>query len=108
MENPIKLERKLAVGETTTAIDGSWALICPLTSVVVSSTLRNHAAMRLPPRKPGAPETQERRKQGFKQRIKKIVHMGLGNMPLKQNFSFENASFKPVLKIIFQIIHLIR
>ena len=38
----------------------------------------------------------------------KIVHMALGNMPLKQNFSFENASFKTVLKIIFQIFYLIR
>ena len=103
MENPTKLERKLAVGETTAAIDGSLAHICPLTGVVVSSSLRNHVAMRLPPRKLGALETQERRKQGFKQRIKKIVHMVLGNMPLKQNFSFEIASFKIVLKIIFQI-----
>jgi len=38
----------------------------------------------------------------------KIVRMALGNMPLKQIFSFENASFKTVLKIIFQIFYLIR
>ena len=38
----------------------------------------------------------------------KVVHMASGNMPLKQNFSFENASFKTVLKIIFQILYLIR
>ena len=38
------------------AIDGSRVLICPLTGVVVLSSLQNHAAMRLPPRKSGAPE----------------------------------------------------
>ena len=79
MENPTKLERKLAVGETTAAIYGSWALLRPLTGVVVSSSLRNHAAMRLPPRKPGAPETQERRKQGLN-RKSKDRYMALGTM----------------------------
>ena len=77
-ENPISFERKLAVSETTTALDGSRVLIRP--------------SMRLHPRKPGVPETQERRKQVLN-RESKMVHMALGNMPLKQNFSFENASF---------------
>ena len=106
--NPYKLERKLATDETTVTMDGGWALLRPLTGVVVSSSLRNHAAMRLPPRKPRAPEIQERRKQGFKIEDLKIVLMALGNMPLKQNFSLENDSFQTILKIIFQIFYLIR
>ena len=39
MENPIKLERKLAAGETTMAIDGSWALLCPPTCIVCLQTM---------------------------------------------------------------------
>ena len=64
-------ERRLAAGEATMAIDGSRALLCPSIGIVVLSSLWSHAARRLPPRKLGAPKSQERRGQEFKQRIRR-------------------------------------
>ena len=93
-KNPTKLKRKLAVGETTAATDGSRALICPLTGVVVLSILQNHAAMRLPPKKPGAPETQKKKETRIQTENQKIDIWLWGLcFFFKINFPFENTSF---------------
>ena len=38
----------------------------------------------------------KREKEEIQRENQKIVHMALGNIPLKQKLSFENASFKTV------------